>query len=141
VLLKDKLGENIFKKHFDSPFHYALMDESDFHIEEKNILCGDSIEFFLKQKDSKIAEISFQASSCSIAKVSASILLELTQHKTKIECREFISEFKMRMKSEDDFQYFNSLDSLLDLKKYPTRLNCVLLAWNGLEKLLEKSYA
>lgn len=141
MLLKDKLNEDVFKKHFDSPFHYARMDKPDFYLEEKNILCGDSIEFFLKHTDSEKAEISFQASSCSIAKVSASILLELTQNKVKMECKEFISEFKMRMKSADDFMYFNSLDSLLELKKYPTRLNCVLLAWNGLEKLLEKTYA
>lgn len=58
------------------------MKNPDVQAEEGNVVCGDIMKIYLKIKDSKIKDISFETMGCVAAIATSSMLTEMAKGKT-----------------------------------------------------------
>ncbi|MCS7164708.1 MAG: iron-sulfur cluster assembly scaffold protein [Candidatus Calescibacterium sp.] len=124
----DKIDQEkieIFLEHYEnSPYKYE-MEKYDVAVEGGNPGCGDVVKIYLKVKEDKTVELSFEGSGCTISQASTSILLENLQGK-KIEELEKID--------------LNFLLDLIGKDVYLLRPNCSTLGLNVLKAVLKKYY-
>ena len=99
--------------HYQNPRNFGKMKGASSHAHQTNPLCGDDIEMFIKVKNDKISDISFQGKGCAICLAGASILTEHVKGKPKKELTRF---------SEKDM-----LD-LLGIEVSETRKKCAMLS-------------
>ncbi len=69
-------------KHFRNPHNFGKMRNPDGVGKIGNIACGDVIHLFIKVRDGKISDISFQTYGCAAAISSSSVLTEMARGKT-----------------------------------------------------------
>ncbi|MCG2809051.1 MAG: iron-sulfur cluster assembly scaffold protein, partial [Candidatus Portnoybacteria bacterium] len=69
-------------KHFQHPKNMGVMKNPDVQAEEGNVVCGDIMKIYLKIKDSKIKDISFETMGCVAAIATSSMLTEMAKGKT-----------------------------------------------------------
>ncbi|MBU1289873.1 iron-sulfur cluster assembly scaffold protein [Patescibacteria group bacterium] len=69
-------------KHFQHPKNMGAMKNPDVQAEEGNVVCGDIMKIYLKIKDSKIKDISFETMGCVAAIATSSMLTEMAKGKT-----------------------------------------------------------
>ncbi|EPG73541.1 SUF system FeS assembly protein, NifU family [Leptospira fainei serovar Hurstbridge str. BUT 6] len=140
--LSDDLYKEVLLDHYHNPRHYGVLLNADLHQEGVNPLCGDEVELFLKLEDDRIADIRFQGKGCSISQASSSMLTECLYGKTLSEARKLLGDFKGMLLEDGKPNFpeeFEDLESLEAVKKIPARIKCAVLAWNTLEKALEKA--
>ncbi len=96
------------------PLNKTKLTDFDYNHEEHNLLCGDTIEIFIKFDGNKIADIAWQGEGCAISTASASLLTDYLKNKNKSEIKKIDQARVLK---------------LLGLKKInPTRLRCAMLA-------------
>lgn len=69
-------------KHFQNPKNMGEMKNSDAKAEAGNIVCGDIMTIYLKVKNSKIVDISFETMGCVAAIATSSMITEMAKGKT-----------------------------------------------------------
>jgi nitrogen fixation NifU-like protein len=104
----------------------------------ENPLCGDVVTLFLESDESGfIKNIRFKVKGCFLCRASAAALAERVDGISKSDAiqviEKFHSEFMSHEKSTDESPVFQQLHKL---RQYPTRVKCVLLAFEALEKLV-----
>lgn len=132
--LKDNFSDSIFLSHFKFSKWNQIPNSFSFEDKILNRLCGDEIRFFINTNENSFGEIFFYSESCSISKVSTSILLEEIQNqkfKTVLELiREFKKDFLEKNKTSSNLNY------LFKFKELPTRKECVLLPFHFIENFI-----
>jgi len=98
------------------------MKDADSVGEVGNPVCGDLMYIYIKVKDDKIDDISFQTFGCGAAIATSSMVTELAKGKTLDEAK--------KIKRED---VANELDGLP-----PIKMHCSNLAADGLHKAIEQ---
>lgn len=68
-------------RHFKSPKNIGSIKNADGIGKVGNIVCGDVMMFYIKVKDSKIADIKFQTFGCVVAIAVSSALTEMVKGK------------------------------------------------------------
>ena len=73
--MDDILQEEILH-HYKNPQNYGVLKNADNIITETNASCGDSCTFYLKltSNKSKVKDITFTGTGCSISQASSSLL-------------------------------------------------------------------
>ncbi|EQA37245.1 SUF system FeS assembly protein, NifU family [Leptospira inadai serovar Lyme str. 10] len=140
--LSDELYKEVLLDHYQNPRHYGVLPNADLHQEGVNPLCGDEVELFLKLDGDRIADIRFQGKGCSISQASSSMLTDCLYGKTLSQARKLLDDFKGMLLEDKEPNFpeeFEDLESLEAVKKLPARIKCAVLAWNTLEKALEKA--
>ncbi len=132
--LKDNFADDFFLSHLNHS-KWNLKPIS-FLKEDKilNRLCGDEIHFFLDYQNNFLSKIFFQSESCSISKVSTSILLEEIQGKDFETVISIVQNFKKKFSISEKSK--SNLDYLNKFQEYPTRKECVLLPFHFIEKFI-----
>ncbi len=74
-------------KHFQNPRNMGKMKRADATAEVGNPRCGDIMVIYLKVKNEKIADISFETMGCVAAIATSSMITELAKGKTLIEAK------------------------------------------------------
>jgi nitrogen fixation NifU-like protein len=74
-------GEKVME-HFKSPHNMGAMPGADAVGEVGNPSCGDVMTVFIKVKDGRIADISFQTFGCVAAVATSSMVTDLARGKT-----------------------------------------------------------
>lgn len=69
-------------KHFQNPKNMGKMKNADVKAEVGNIVCGDVMIIYLKVKDNKILDISFETMGCVAAIATSSMVTELAKGET-----------------------------------------------------------
>lgn len=69
-------------QHFQHPKNMGLMKNSDAKAKVGNIICGDEMKIYLKVKDNKIKDISFETMGCVAAIATSSMITEMAKGKT-----------------------------------------------------------
>ena len=107
--------------------------------EGKNISCGDEITLYLKVEDGVIKDARFEGIGCAISQASASLMIERIVNE-KLENVESIVEEAEKMARGEDFdeQKLGNISIMSDIKNYPARVKCFLLAWKTLKEALKK---
>lgn len=135
--------KNIYRdtiiEHFQNPRNKGLKGFQNVRL--RNPSCGDDVTVEVKIKEKVIDEINFSGNGCSICCASASIMTETIKKKTKTEAKAIIKNYYNMIKDKP----FN--EALLeeavvfsDIKSFPARIKCAVIAWNALENLLDGSH-
>ena len=107
--------------HFRNPRNMGEMKDANAVGEVGNPVCGDLMYIYIKIKDDRIDDISFQTFGCGAAIATSSMITELAKGKTLDEA--------MRITRDD---IADSLDGLP-----PIKMHCSNLASDGLHKAIE----
>lgn len=107
--------------HFRNPRNMGEMKDADAVGEVGNPVCGDLMYIYIKIKDDRIDDISFQTFGCGAAIATSSMITELAKGK--------ILDEAMKITRDD---IAGSLDGLP-----PIKMHCSNLASDGLRKAIE----
>lgn len=136
--LKD-LYQEVIVDHNRNPRNFGKLEDANYILEGFNPLCGDRLTLYLKIKDGKIENITFDGSGCAISVASASLMTEAMKGKTKEEAEAIFSDFHQLItgkNSEPDIEKLGKLAALAGVRDYPTRVKCATLCWHTLNSAL-----
>ena len=109
-------------EHFKNPRNMGELEDADAVGEVGNPTCGDLMYIYIKVKDDKINDITFQTFGCGAAIATSSMVTELAKGKTLDEAMEITRE-----------DVAESLDGLP-----PVKMHCSNLAADGLHDAIKK---
>lgn len=135
---------DVILRHYKNPEFKTIPDHPTHTETGRNTLCGDEVHLYIvySSKEDMIEEIGFSAKGCMICQASASLLCQAIKGKMITEVSEIVGKvyqiFDKESKNGEvvEINRQNEYLALLDVRKYPGRKKCALLAWKTLEKLL-----
>ena len=105
----------------------------------RSATCIDNLDLYLKIKDNKIEDLTFDGEACVISISSTNILTNLLIGKTKEEGIYLIDNYlKMINEEEYDKEVLKELLVFDDTSKQPSRIKFATLSANGIKNYLEK---
>ncbi|MCH8486228.1 MAG: iron-sulfur cluster assembly scaffold protein [Candidatus Cyclonatronum sp.] len=120
-------------------------DQFDFHIQGQNPVCGDRVIFFVTMDGDRIAGISYDVAGCLMSQASAAFLAVFARGKAPEQLRALYEEIS-RITSPDGPGPDPAADeqlaaakpwlALAQIRDYPARRKCVMMAWDALMKQL-----
>lgn len=138
--MDQNLKREIILDNYQNPKNKGLIDGKDYifqNMDSKS--CIDQIDLMVKINNGIVEDIHFDGESCAICTSSTSIMIKEALNKTVPEVEEMINNFKnMIDEKEYDADKLGEAIVYEDIKYQPNRKNCALLAWYGLEKVIEK---
>ena len=138
--MDQNLKREIILENYQNPKNKGLIDDKNYifqNMDSKS--CIDQIDLMVKINNGIVEDIHFDGESCAICTSSTSIMIKEAMNKPVSEVEEMINNFK-NMIDEKDFDSEKIGEAIVyeDIKFQPNRKNCALLAWYGLEKVIEK---
>jgi nitrogen fixation NifU-like protein len=127
--------------HFRNPRGKGELSSPSARASVVNPLCGDKISIAVQKKGDIIESVRYTGSGCSISQASASMLAEVCSGKTAQQLVDMCQLFKQMMNDHlqgQDASQLGDAIALEGIKKFPARLRCAILAWEGLEQCLTK---
>ena len=82
-----KLYESMILEHNKNPRNFKEMTDCTHQSHGHNPLCGDDYFVYIKVKDDRLEDISFQGQGCAISKSSGSLMTEFLKGKSLDECK------------------------------------------------------
>ena len=135
-----ELYQQIILDHNKSPRNFRALADADRSAEGYNPLCGDHVNVYLKLKDDRIEEITFQGSGCAISKASASLMTSLLKRQSVEEAEALFGKFHDLVAGDDDaapdLDEMGKLAVFSGVRAFPTRIKCATLAWHTLKAAL-----
>ena len=135
------LKRSIILDKYQNPYHRMRHDNDRDYVKlnSRNVSCIDNIDLYIKIKDNKIEEISFEGEACVISISSTSIMSRLLEGKTIDEALEIIKNYSnMIEEKEYDQDVLEEAVVYDDVAKQHSRKKCATLSWQGLYKELLK---
>jgi nitrogen fixation NifU-like protein len=109
--------------HYKHPRNFGTIPDADLSGSEDNVVCGDTVTFFINMKDGKVQNIKWNGSGCALSQASASLLSDMIKGKT---------EDELRALGEDDIL------KVVGENLNPSRKKCAILSLEALKKILKK---
>lgn len=135
----DNLYRQVILDHAAHPHHHGEITNYEHTVELRNPTCGDVLQVAVKLEDSKIQDIRFSGSGCTISQASASMMTDVVLDKTIDEAKALIADFsKMMTSTKEPESQLGDAAILVGVKQFPARIKCATLAWKALEKALQK---
>lgn len=133
------LYQEVILDHGKNPRNFRVMENADKKIDGFNPLCGDQITLYLKFKDGKVEDVSFQGKGCAISTASASMLTETMKGKTEEEANTLFDQFRamVTQKGNPDCSCLGKLEVFQNLKEYPMRVKCATLCWHAFQSAMK----
>ena len=133
------LYQEVILDHSRHPHNFHAMADATGSAKGHNPLCGDQVTVYLKLKNDRIEEVSFEGNGCAISKSSASVMTDLVKGKSKPETVQLFERFRQLVTGEqkasgdptDKMAIFSGVSA------FPTRVKCAVLAWHTLRSALE----
>ncbi|MBL4941648.1 MAG: iron-sulfur cluster assembly scaffold protein [Colwellia sp.] len=120
--------------HHQKPIGFERDIQATGKLDGHNAACGDDITVQIKVADSVIIQSAFSGESCAICRASASIMCQQLEQLSIAGYHLLSSQLMASLNGEQDFsETFLPLSSIAN---YPIRLQCALLPWQTLDKLL-----
>ena len=135
------MKRSIILDHYQNPYHRLRHDGDNDYVKlnSRNVSCIDNIDLYVKIKDDKIEDISFDGEACVISISSTSIMSELLSGKTIDEAIAIIKNYDSMIEEEEyDRDILDEAIVYEDVAKQPSRKKCATLSWNGLYKKLKE---
>jgi nitrogen fixation NifU-like protein len=138
----NELYQQIILEHNKSPRNFRTMSDADKTAEGFNPLCGDHYTIFLKIKNGRIDDASFQGAGCAISKASASMMTTAIKGSTVGEAEALFQKFHAvvtkKMDDDEDHEDLGSLGALAGVSEFPARIKCASLAWHAMHSVLHE---
>jgi nitrogen fixation NifU-like protein len=101
-----------------------------------NPLCGDKVEMQFRLAGEMIEAAAFDGEACAICMASASMLCEAAPGMTPRQLQEQNQLLVAALKDKQSRPGLDSLQALLAVRRYPSRVRCALLPWEAAMKAL-----
>jgi nitrogen fixation NifU-like protein len=134
------LYQNAILDHFKHPRNCHELENADRKAHGHNPFCGDTVNIFLLMDAERILDIGFSGKSCAIATASASMMTEQLQGKTEAEARALMKRFFSLLNGDNSEETISSIGNLSvfwNIRDYPVRVKCAMLAWQTLSAALD----
>ena len=105
--------------HYEHPSNKRKMEGATIAMHEENVSCGDVVDIYLKIKDGKIEDVSFEGVGCVISMGSASMLTEALKGKQ-------VEQLEKMSKSD--------LLKMINIDPGPVRMHCATLSLRAAKK-------
>ena len=131
--------QDIIMRHAKNPISWGEMPDPDHRASGTNPLCGDSVDFFGKIGPKGDLTLSFASQGCALCRASASILLDEVNGKPVAQIAEIFDQLMPMfrgLKMVGSPPWSESVAALSDMRRYPSRLSCVLLPWETLQNMI-----
>ncbi len=139
----DKLADlyqSVILEHYKNPRNATELDNYNRHTRLDNPLCGDRVEVFLNVEQQVIRDLSHKSRGCAICVASAS-MMTLCLHDLQVApALELCAELKRAVEAPVDSpwpQLPEDLGVFLQARAYPSRVQCVTLAWQATMQALQ----
>lgn len=84
--------------HYKNPRNVGEIQNAAVHGEEHNVVCGDTIEYFLKfDGEGKVLEVKWKGNGCALSQAAASLFSEQLKGKTRTELGELTEKDILRL--------------------------------------------
>ena len=135
------LYQDVILDHSKRPRNFRVIEEPRRQAEGYNPLCGDKVTIYLKLKDDRVLDASFQGSGCAISTASASILTEALKGKTAPQAESLFERFHdlVTGKGNGNDPQLGKLAVFSGVSEFPARVKCATLAWHTMRSALSKS--
>lgn len=124
--------------HNRAPRRFGALADATHRADGENALCGDHLHCALRVDDCRIADLRFTGEACAIAIASASMLGDLVIDRDLAHVRALRDRFATWLGAgeapADDA--LGELVAFAELRRYPSRQACALLAFDTLEAAL-----
>lgn len=128
--------QDLILSHAKAPQHYGANASAILRYKGVNPLCGDEVTVYLATAEPVWA--TFESQGCALCRASASILLltlnGMPQAAASTIIRQFCDDFTNGIRQS--VASSPELTALWDMRRFATRMSCVLLAWDALAALL-----
>lgn len=133
----EEMSREIIMDHVSNPRNINKKRDNYPSYKIKNPSCGDEIELFVLLENEIVKDITYLVMGCSMCKASVSILSDSLIGKSKLEVKEFVSEFnKMVMEEEYNSDILKEAVCLKGVVNVPPRIKCVTLGYKALTQLI-----
>lgn len=140
------LYQTVIMDHYQRPRNQGKLTEPSHQMELLNPTCGDAIVVECRVEDNRIQEIGFSGYGCAISMASASMMTQAMKGKTVEEAKALVNDFNALVGGQSDpvldpDQAKKALKEavlLENIKQFPARYKCAILAWRALEKGLNQ---
>ena len=124
--------------HHRHPRHRETLPDPTIRHRGVNPYCGDEVTLDLRIEGDRLAEIAFGGRGCAISQASASMLAELVAGASLAEAATAITGFRAAIQSgRVDADALGDAAALVNVRRFPARTKCALLAWHTLREVLE----
>src|SRR3989338_10785456 len=120
--MSDPLYQEYILDLYRHPHNKKMLDNFDVRHKERNPLCSDEVELFIKFDNDRVADIGFQGEGCAISQAGISLVTDHAKGKTMEELQ------KMSM---DDMLKLLGLPNIT-----PARIGCATLGLKALQKII-----
>jgi nitrogen fixation NifU-like protein len=137
-VIADDLYRELILDHYRSPRHRGRVENPDIAVEGKNPLCGDELTLTigLSKDRASVERVGIEGRGCAISQASGSMMAEALPGRTLEEAGAFAGAFKAVMLEGRDPETLppelEDCKALENVKQYPVRIKCAILAWNAL---------
>ena len=136
----DNLYPRIVLEHCKRPRNFRVPLDANHKACGDNPLCGDHIDIYVRLEQGAIRDIAFAGVSCAVAKASASLMTEAMMGRDAARGRALLRKFEQMVRSagaEPDPE-LGELHAFADVRDYPSRVQCAMLAWDALRTVLQE---
>jgi nitrogen fixation NifU-like protein len=135
---EQELYHKLIMRHNRDPFHFAKREDASLVVEAYNPLCGDQFKLYLEIVEKRVVAAHFHGYGCAVSKASTSVLMEKIQGLPWKEAQALAARFTSALEAPDEDAFFLREDpafaAFSAVRRYPSRLRCVTLSWEALEK-------
>lgn len=143
--MTDRLYEDVVLDHNRNPRNFGPLEAASHVAEARNPLCGDHFVVRVRLEAGRLAEVRFEGAGCAIAKASASMMTGAVTGMMPSEAATLSDTFQGMLErppneSDDDAaawrEALGPLAVFVNVRAYPMRIRCALLAWQALRRAL-----
>lgn len=128
------LYQELVLEHKRSPRNFGPLESPTHEARGTNPQCGDNVQVQLRIDGDRIEDIRFTGSGCAICVASTSMMTEAVKRGKVASALELQERFRAVMTGKRDAADadLGKLISFAGVRRYPSRIKCVLLGWHAL---------
>lgn len=136
-----ELYRRVVLEHCKRPRNFRTPHDANHKACGDNPLCGDHIDVYVRLEHGAIQDIAFAGVSCAIAKASASLMTEALMGRDTLRGRELLHKFEqmVNLPGIEPDPELGELRAFADVREFPSRVQCAMLAWDALRSVLRES--
>ena len=136
------LYQEVILDHGKRPRNCGALDKADSEASGHNPLCGDKIKIFVKIRDGRIEEATFEGNGCAISTAAASMMTTAVRGKTHEEVEQMFRAFQEMVTGKTGVEELSELPPKLvvfdGVREFPMRVKCATLSWHTLRAALDR---
>jgi nitrogen fixation NifU-like protein len=131
-----ELYQEVILDHHKHPRNRGVLEPPMSSAEGHNPLCGDNITIYLRLREGRVEEVTFEGSGCAISTASASMMTETLKGKTLEEVEGLFRQFQELVTADgpppsaDLDNALGDLNVLAGVREHPVRIKCATLPWH-----------